>query len=173
MKHIIEARNAELYHHGVKGMKWGVRRYQNADGSLTPAGKKRMQKDADKLTKGARRLYDSFDAYRKTTSIHYVVDKSGANSYSKDGKPIFDAGRQIRIYNTKKAARSNKLDKKLTSLENLMKKKYDSVKFEGSFHEDTGKARARYIVEKNGHKTVSEFVKDYGEYKIPMKFIEY
>lgn len=31
----------ELYHHGVKGMKWGVRRYQNKDGSLTAAGKKR------------------------------------------------------------------------------------------------------------------------------------
>lgn len=31
----------ELYHHGIKGMKWGVRRYQNADGSLTSAGKRR------------------------------------------------------------------------------------------------------------------------------------
>ena len=31
----------ELYHYGVKGQKWGVRRYQYADGSLTPAGKKR------------------------------------------------------------------------------------------------------------------------------------
>lgn len=31
----------EIYHSGVKGMKWGVRRYQNADGSLTAAGKKR------------------------------------------------------------------------------------------------------------------------------------
>lgn len=29
-----------LYHHGVKGMKWGVRRYRNTDGSVTPAGKK-------------------------------------------------------------------------------------------------------------------------------------
>lgn len=35
----------ELYHHGVKGQKWGVRRYQFADGSLTPAGKKRYQGD--------------------------------------------------------------------------------------------------------------------------------
>jgi hypothetical protein len=30
-----------LKHYGVLGMKWGVRRYQNKDGSLTPAGKKR------------------------------------------------------------------------------------------------------------------------------------
>ena len=31
----------DLYHHGIKGMKWGVRRYQNKDGTLTDAGKKR------------------------------------------------------------------------------------------------------------------------------------
>lgn len=32
---------AELYHHGIKGQKWGIRRFQNKDGSLTPAGQKR------------------------------------------------------------------------------------------------------------------------------------
>lgn len=46
----------ELYHHGILGMKWGVRRYQNKDGSLTPSGKKRYAKlnsELNKLRPGA------------------------------------------------------------------------------------------------------------------------
>lgn len=37
--------NNELYHWGIKGMKWGVRRYQNQDGTLTSAGRKRYSAD--------------------------------------------------------------------------------------------------------------------------------
>lgn len=37
-----------LSHHGIKGMKWGIRRFQNKDGSLTPAGKKRQARLNDK-----------------------------------------------------------------------------------------------------------------------------
>ena len=41
--------NTELVHWGVKGQKWGIRRYQNKDGSLTPAGQKRYNKEMEKL----------------------------------------------------------------------------------------------------------------------------
>jgi hypothetical protein len=37
--------NNELYHHGIKGQRWGVRRYRNKDGSLTEEGKKHYQTD--------------------------------------------------------------------------------------------------------------------------------
>lgn len=45
----------ELYHHGILGQKWGVRKYQNADGSLTPAGKARYNKEQRNAIKRERK----------------------------------------------------------------------------------------------------------------------
>lgn len=36
-------RTEDLYHHGIQGQKWGIRRFQNQDGSLTPAGYERYK----------------------------------------------------------------------------------------------------------------------------------
>ena len=59
-----------LYHWGVKGMKWGVRRYQNADGSLTGAGRRRYQiKDGVMSEKGKKR-YDKDTAALKAEKKH-------------------------------------------------------------------------------------------------------
>ena len=50
----------ELYHWGIKGMKWGVRRYQNEDGSLTSAGRKRyLNADGSLNEKGKKKFGDS------------------------------------------------------------------------------------------------------------------
>ena len=75
----------ELYHYGIKGMKWGVRRYQKEDGSLTAAGKKRYD---DGLTDSDKRVSSNSDS--KTPRKGFIQkrkDKLTEHYISKGYKP--------------------------------------------------------------------------------------
>ena len=82
----------ELYHYGIKGQKWGVRRYQNKDGSLTPAGKKRRSSSdevrnmsTDELRQKVRRL---------NNEQRYIdLTRSSSSSISKTADGIERASR--------------------------------------------------------------------------------
>lgn len=67
-----------LAHFGTLGMRWGIRKYQNADGSLTPAGRERYQKIGNKYTKKVSKINDKIAkvAQRKDTKRNALkIDK--------------------------------------------------------------------------------------------------
>lgn len=81
----------ELMHWGIKGMKWGVRRYQNKDGSLTPAGKKRYDKEMAKLKEEEKIAKNKLKTQAK---LNKLDEKRKEVEALKRGKPVVKKTKQ-------------------------------------------------------------------------------
>ena len=114
MSYTVNGKDFELQHHGVKGMKWGVRRYQNKDGSLTAKGKKRYGLDESgnlvkksSTTKTLERLARSGDKNEKLQRSLY--ERTGDDYHKRSA----EAWRRESDDNDRRAHESFEVDKRI------------------------------------------------------------
>lgn len=81
---VYDYRQSHLKHYGVTGMKWGIRRYQNEDGSLTPEGKRRYSR-VDKLASEIHKKAKALEP-KLTADVSRAVKDAGAEMYGLDNR---------------------------------------------------------------------------------------
>jgi len=87
-----------LVHHGIKGQRWGVRRYQNNDGSLTPAGRKKYDVNEDGTTKMK-------DSYRRGQNVRGIAKTIVGTSLVTKGAAKLNAAKRHGIDTSTKAGK--------------------------------------------------------------------
>lgn len=110
----------DLQHWGIKGMKWGVRRYQNADGSLTPAGIKRYRNESEAMERelsGAKNkagVEEYQTALKSAKSASETVDT--ARKLKNDADKISDPKLEKRIRKSTQEMSDQELQKAVQRL---------------------------------------------------------
>ena len=99
----------ELYHHGVKGQKWGVRRYQNSDGSLTGSGKKRYSENE----KPSRAMRDAAKLRDKASNYYERANKRNMHHDIEDPWLQTENGKKMDSYVEQGRRQTAKMVKKL------------------------------------------------------------
>lgn len=97
----ILTEGGELQHWGIKGMRWGVRRYQTKNGSLTPAGKKRYEKDMAKVKAETKRLKNQQRTDAKMSKLEAA--KKNLQALKKGKKGESEADENVEDIEAKKA----------------------------------------------------------------------
>lgn len=93
-----------LAHHGILGQKWGVRRYQNTDGTLTDLGKKRYAKSISKYTdrkEAEKEIESHLGAIRNKSAL-----KQTGDDYKQKSKAMFDYENSKEYINYRKNMRN-------------------------------------------------------------------
>ena len=160
-----------LEHHGILGMHWGIRRFQNRDGSLTPAGKKRLKR-YNEYTKGHS---EDFTIKKNTTATRVVGGLDSEYKNDPEYKKYYYQGIKERKQKEKE------LDTKYVSVDNVRNsgrtngKEYYMSWFSDSGWDPDGMYVDTYKLVKDirvasGQKVIDEVLKEIGKEKLSDAF---